>query len=334
MDEEKRLLQRRADRERQARKQAEQFIEAKSRELFFSQLALRREKDFVTRLVDTAQVLILVLDASSRILRANHTAASIVGATTTELEGQNAVPAFFGEDPTNEVGELLSGGDRAGGTSTLPLRSRSGEHHEIEWYRAVLDDPEGGPPLLLLVGHDVTERVRLFREVERLSVTDPLTGLHNRRHFNAAANDEVLRATRYQRPLSAVMVDIDHFKRVNDTYGHAVGDRVLVAVAAACVSGTRTVDIRARLGGEEFCILLPETAAAGAVAVAERLRIALAALRFASSDGQDFHVTASFGIAERSSGEEFEALVRRADEALYEAKSTGRNRVVIHGGGT
>ncbi|MCX5731247.1 MAG: GGDEF domain-containing protein [Deltaproteobacteria bacterium] len=99
----------------------------------------------------------------------------------------------------------------------------------------------------------MTERERLFREVERLSTTDPLTGLSNRRHFDAAAKLEVMRARRYGRPLSAVMMDLDHFKRVNDTFGHTVGDRVLVAVSGLCLGLARKMDLKARLGGEPLC---------------------------------------------------------------------------------
>jgi len=186
-----------------------------------------------------------------------------------------------------------------------------------------------GESLTLLVGHDVTERVRLLQEVERLSITDPLTGLHNRRHFNATANEELRRATRYQRPLSAVMIDVDHFKRVNDTHGHPAGDKVLVAAATTCVSGTRSVDVKARLGGEEFCLLLPETDAEGAMVVAERLRSAIAAQRFDAAGGGSFAVTASFGVTQRTGIEDVDSLLRRADDALYEAKSTGRDRAVL-----
>ena len=167
-----------------------------------------------------------------------------------------------------------------------------------------------------------------YREVERLSTTDPLTGLSNRRSFGVAAANEVGKAARYHRPLSLVMIDIDHFKRVNDTFGHAAGDEILVAVAGACRRGARTVDHVARLGGEEFCLLLPETASAGAEILAERLRASIAGLRLVY-DGRELVVTASFGIAEWREGDDFDGLLRRADDALYAAKGQGRDRVVV-----
>ncbi|HET6496249.1 MAG TPA: GGDEF domain-containing protein [Thermoleophilia bacterium] len=171
------------------------------------------------------------------------------------------------------------------------------------------------------------ENVRLFMEVERLSATDPLTGLHNRRHFNALAGVEFERSVRYGLRLSAMMLDIDHFKRVNDASGHAAGDAVLVEVADTCVAMLRASDLDVRYGGEEFCFLLPETEAKDAAILAERIRRSIAGLRFAAGE---FSVTVSIGIAERDGDlDALEALLRRSDAALYEAKSGGRDRVVV-----
>ena len=172
------------------------------------------------------------------------------------------------------------------------------------------------------------ENARLFKELELLSTIDPLTGLHNRRHFNAAAVLEFERSTRYDLPLSAIMMDIDHFKNVNDTYGHATGDEVLVRLAALCKKSVRLTDIVARFGGEEFCFLLPQTTLIPARDLAERLRAALAELRFESGTGE-FTVTASFGVSNRlNSNDSLKNLLDRSDQALYEAKGTGRNKVV------
>ncbi len=171
------------------------------------------------------------------------------------------------------------------------------------------------------------ENARLFQEVQKLSTIDPLTGLHNRRHFNAAAQPEFERVVRYDLSLSAIMMDIDHFKRVNDNYGHFIGDRVLVEIAGACMRELRSMDLLARYGGEEFCFLLPETTLSGATSLAERLRKGVAELHFDSRKG-NFTVTASFGAAERLPGENsVESLLERSDLAMYEAKNEGRNRV-------
>jgi diguanylate cyclase (GGDEF)-like protein len=155
-----------------------------------------------------------------------------------------------------------------------------------------------------------------------------MTGLYNRRHFLEQADAEWSRFQRYQRPLSMLMVDIDHFKQVNDRYGHAVGDEAIIAVAKACASGKRQSDIVGRLGGEEFAVLLPETDLAQAAIVAERLRNTIAA-QVMMAHKVHFKVTVSIGIAAASlSMSGFDVLMRAADQALYQAKDQGRNCVV------
>ncbi len=165
-------------------------------------------------------------------------------------------------------------------------------------------------------------------EMRRLSVMDPLTGLLNRRGFEEAMRAHRGHLRRFGIPVSVVAVDLDHFKAVNDTFGHAAGDWVLMALAALFREETRVDTDRAgRIGGEEFVLLLPGTPIDGAIGLAERLRtrIRAEALDF---EGTFIRVTASFGVSEFELDEEPEAALRRADEALYEAKRTGRDRTI------
>ena len=167
--------------------------------------------------------------------------------------------------------------------------------------------------------------------IREMAITDDLTGLRNRRFALLRLGEEVVRAHRHGHALSCVLFDVDHFKKVNDLHGHAGGDAALRAIAAESQRGCRASDVLARYGGEEFLLLLPETDAAGAAAIAERLRASLEELRIEHA-GRTLQVTASFGVATLSpfsSGApaDAEGLVRRADEALYRAKSGGRNRV-------
>lgn len=173
------------------------------------------------------------------------------------------------------------------------------------------------------------ENAKLFEEVERLSTTDSLTGLSNRRQFDHLARLEFERSLRYNLPLSAIMMDIDHFKRINDSFGHGAGDRVLMSLANLCRRELRVMDLAARYGGEEFCFLLPETTSNAARIQAERLCSAIAGLSFQEGD-HSFSVTASFGVSELQIREtRFEKLLENSDQALYQAKREGRNRVVI-----
>lgn len=174
------------------------------------------------------------------------------------------------------------------------------------------------------------ERAKLFGEVQQLASTDSLTGLHNRRNFMELAKREFGRARRYQRPLAAIMLDLDHFKQVNDTHGHAVGDQVLQIVAERCQKTVREIDILGRYGGEEFIVLLLETDLNGACIVAERLRTAITSKPMRVGEGLELNVTASLGVAQRDENTtSLEILIARADQALYVAKHKGRNRVAI-----
>lgn len=172
---------------------------------------------------------------------------------------------------------------------------------------------------------DVTEERRMEEELLRLSSTDGLTGLWNRRHLEAALKQEVARAITLQRPLAVILLDVDHFKRFNDTHGHALGDQALRDIASATRACLRTVDMACRYGGEEFLFILTETDQAGAGIVAERMREAVAAIRI---EGISVSISAGFaGLTEIGAATPGE-LSAAADAALYQAKHRGRNCVV------
>jgi diguanylate cyclase (GGDEF)-like protein len=172
---------------------------------------------------------------------------------------------------------------------------------------------------------------RLFHELQVQSVTDGLTGLFNRRHIFVLAEREFQRARRFNRSLSIIMLDIDHFKLVNDIYGHAAGDQVIAEVAHRMRAGIRNIDIPGRYGGEEFIMLLPETELPGAVLLAERLRRRIADNPVTTVGGL-LEVSASLGVA-TSNAEvaDVNTLINHADANLYAAKKAGRNQVVPQG---
>ena len=204
-----------------------------------------------------------------------------------------------------------------------PATLHLANHVTIRFSCSIL--PDGGR---MLTYSNITD---LADDVERLEVLahiDSMTGLINRRRFFDIAGREWAMALRYGREIAVLMLDIDHFKNVNDTLGHAAGDEVIRHIAAICTDSKRATDVVARLGGEEFALLLPETDISGAMILAERIRIRVAANPLVL-DGQAVAVTISIGVAERrtdSGG--FEALLARSDRMLYAAKRAGRNRVL------
>ncbi|MFB6359552.1 MAG: GGDEF domain-containing protein, partial [Thiohalorhabdaceae bacterium] len=168
-------------------------------------------------------------------------------------------------------------------------------------------------------------RRRLEAELARRATRDQLTGVYNRHHFELVLEQEMERSRRYGGPFALVMFDIDHFKAVNDWYGHTVGDEVLIELTRLIQESLRKSDILARWGGEEFMVLLPETSREGAETVAEQLRAKVAQTQFPGAGG----ITLSAGIAEYRAVETQKVLTKRADEALYRAKELGRNRLVV-----
>jgi diguanylate cyclase (GGDEF)-like protein len=182
--------------------------------------------------------------------------------------------------------------------------------------------------------------VRANRTLDELSVSDPVTGLRNARYFRARLLEEAARAQRGGTPLSIVVMDLDRFKRVNDRYGHPVGDEVLIAVSAAITGVVREGDtaaslrgMAARMGGEEFALLLPETDPDEARAIAERVRQAVRRAVVHTADGKEVQVTISCGVASGhpSDADAGQAIYTAADQAMYQAKRSGRNRTRLHG---
>jgi diguanylate cyclase (GGDEF)-like protein len=214
----------------------------------------------------------------------------------------------------------------------LPLTSRDRRLGVIYFYRTDRDTFTPTEIELLTtfasLAAQAIEKARLYAQVQEQARTDALTGLNNRGEFQRQLKEEVERSRRYNRSFSLLMLDIDHFKTVNDRYGHQAGDEVLRALAARLREQNRPVDHAARYGGEEFVVILPETTNEGALALAERLRTAVADTAVPVTDGRTIPVTISIGVATfpADAGSET-ALIAAADSALYAAKQGGRNRI-------
>lgn len=281
--------------------------------------------------------IIIVTDAASidppgpRIVYVNAAFERITGYQRDEVINRD--PRFLqGPDTSREERVKIRTALQAG----LPVRAtvvnytRAGNPYWVELNIVPLRSHTGALTHYVSLGRDLTQQKRLQDELYRLATTDPLTAIENRRYFFDRAVIEVDKARRYQRPLSLITFDIDHFKRLNDQYGHDCGDVVLEAVAARAAGLLRSVDLFGRLGGEEFVIALPETSLDRAREVAERLRNEIASAPYTAKLVR-VDVSASFGVATLNAArsDSLEALMRRADNAMYEAKDGGRNTVRV-----
>jgi diguanylate cyclase (GGDEF)-like protein/PAS domain S-box-containing protein len=185
---------------------------------------------------------------------------------------------------------------------------------------------------------DITERVTaeqsVKEELARLATTDPLTGLHNRRYFFDCLQNELKRIERSSKSLSVLLLDVDHFKKINDTYGHSVGDNVLGTLADIMRSCLREIDVSARVGGEEFAAILIDSPAYASFHVAERMRTKISGHSFTFKDLDPFSCTVSIGICGTNCGDNDsdQELYKRADACLYQAKASGRNQVAVDEG--
>jgi diguanylate cyclase (GGDEF)-like protein len=209
----------------------------------------------------------------------------------------------------------------------------SGRAHDTLTSGVPIRDASGACIGFRGVDRDITERKQLEAELTRQAHLDYLTGLNNRRSFMERAEEEFRRSTRYGKMLSVGMIDVDDFKKINDQYGHKVGDAVLRFLAEVCSKTLREVDIVGRMGGEEFAVLMPETHREAALDVVERLRTALASAEVPLESGAaPIRFTVSIGLATgRSADDGPEFLLNLADHALYRAKASGKNRVCMAG---
>jgi diguanylate cyclase (GGDEF)-like protein/PAS domain S-box-containing protein len=201
---------------------------------------------------------------------------------------------------------------------------------EVRWVREMADFEHDETGVLRATGmvQDITSQKLREQELHRLATSDALTGLANRRYFMERLEQERARAVRFNTRCGLMMIDLDHFKQVNDQFGHATGDRVLKAFADTAATQLRQIDIIGRIGGEEFAVLLPGTDMEGAKILAERLRLAIAAISFA--DIHSLHVTTSIGVTVITKADhEVDAPLGRADKAVYTAKHNGRDRIEI-----
>jgi diguanylate cyclase (GGDEF)-like protein/PAS domain S-box-containing protein len=288
--------------------------------------AVRRSEQNVRALFAASPIaMVLVRTEDSTVLFGNKRCADLFGVTLEELQGQKS-PNYYVDPRARErvLGRVMAEG-QVDGEVVLMRRGSGEEFWALLSARAI--EFEGAPALLAGIS-DITPQKRLEERLRELAMHDELTSLYNRRHFIELADSELTRVRRTGTPLSLAMVDIDHFKRVNDFFGHAVGDLALKELANAMRETLRGSDVPARYGGEEFVILLTDTALEGALSVTERLRERVGRTEVHAGRDRVARFTISAGVAELTAGESLDSLLARADEALYRAKAEGRNRTL------
>lgn len=288
---------------------------------------LSEHRQMLETLLRAVPTPLVILDkASGRLIRANDAAQGYFGEAA--LRDPQAIRYFFDRKELVRLAMLQPSCGQVAQFETRLLMA-DGSWRDVLLV-TTLTMVQGSEAIVAIVV-DITNRKELEERLQKLASTDPLTGLANRSRFFALAASEVTRIRRYGRPLAVIMLDIDHFKDINDTYGHSLGDMALKAFAGVCLELLREPDIMARIGGEEFALLLPETDRSGALALAERLHGAVSAIRL---ENLSIAMTVSMGVSEVWPGETtVDAALSRADQALYAAKRAGRNRTMLHAQG-
>lgn len=284
---------------------------------------------------DLAPIGIALVDLDGRWLRVNRRLCEMTGWTESELLLRTSDDLTHPDDRAADSGllrELLAGETRSYEAEKRLLRS-DGSTVWMLLSVALVRDPDGEPLHLIEQFLDISERKRFERELRELADHDTLTGLLNRRSFGREVVRQLAQERRYGGSSALLLIDLDHFKYINDSLGHNCGDDVIRAVATALSDRLRETDMIARLGGDEFAVLMPSTTEHDAAAVAEQLLVTVRELRIGTAE-HELHVTASIGVV--SSGQlreaDEEGLLAAADVAMYDAKDEGRNRFAVHAG--
>jgi two-component system cell cycle response regulator len=309
--------------------QTNQELAKRVDELTRSQALLAERERKLSAFVEALPNLAFILDEQGYYLEVMATETSLLIAKPADLIGksvEDVMPPKEGAKIVDAIQQTIEKGGIQIIEYKIPVLA--GGEHWFEGRIACMEKDDYGHGKVVLIASEITERVHLYQQVQRLANEDVLTGCNNRRHFMAVAAQEIQRSMRYKRPLSLLMVDVDHFKNFNDRYGHQVGDLLLCHLVNLCQKELRVVDILGRYGGDEFVILMPETARAGAGLAAVRLLSKIQKMKVKTREG-NLSITVSMGLSSLERGFDdtmtLDGLVKSADDALYIAKKEGRN---------
>ena len=296
------------------------------------QQSLHQAEETARALLNATTDSAILIDIKGKILAINENAAKRLSKYNVEMMRKNLLeilPPTLARQRKARIDQVLDTGDPLqfeddyAGTIFLnflyPVFDRQGRIQNLAYFNRDITTQRQ-------IEQELRESEKKYKE---LSITDGLTKLYNSRHFYDSLQLEIERANRYQRSLALLMIDIDDFKKFNDTYGHLVGDKVLAQTGEVIRNALREADTGYRYGGEEFAVILPETVGPGAIEVAERIRKELAAMPISRIAETSRNITASMGVSELQAKDKLAEFIKRADENLYAAKTEGKNRVIF-----
>lgn len=287
---------------------------------------LENPERFLLTIFNSIRDPFMILDRSYQIIMVNDAYAQMKSISISELIRKRCYEVVYSRDNVCDnciVEKTFRSGDPCAKEKPTPLKD--GSEIWVEIYTYPIFNEKGEVPYVIEYVRNITERKRMEKELERLATTDRLTQVYNRTRFEEVIDREIQEARRYNHPLSMIMLDIDHFKEVNDRHGHNTGDYVLKAIASIIRDKLREIDYIVRWGGEEFIIINPNTNARGAGLLAERLRKAIEGYRFEEVG----RITVSFGVTQFRMDDTSDSFIKRADDAMYLAKQKGRNRTEV-----
>ena len=290
--------------------------------------ALRESEEKFRNIAQTAVDAIIMADSSGDIIFWNASAQRIFGYTEQEILGKSLpvlMPEQYRDGHQKGMERVKSTGESAyfGSITEMNGLRKNGDVFPIEL--SVSMWKAGKETFFSGIIRDITRRKKLEYELEKTATTDKLTQAYNRTKFHEVIKIEFERAKRYNHRVSMIMFDIDHFKKINDTYGHAAGDYVLQTLTQIVLENLREIDYLVRWGGEEFVVIAPETDVEKAAVLAERIRKAIEGYRF----DQAGTITISLGVTQYGKNDTEDSFIKRADDAMYAAKGKGRNRVEV-----
>lgn len=289
--------------------------------------AAKQAEDDRQRVFDVSLDMLCVTDFEGRFKELNRAWSHTIGWSIEELKRQPWIDLVIDEDrklTLEATARLLKGENLVGFENRC--RCKDGSIKWLSWSAY----PDMARELVFSVIRDISAGKKMEEELRHLATTDPLTGANNRRHFIDHVNAELRRSRRYGLPLAVLLLDIDHFKSVNDTYGHDIGDAVLIKLVDCCLGELRGTDLFGRFGGEEFAAALVQTDQDGAMLVCQRIREQIKKMNIRSPQG-DLKITVSIGLTMLTINDmAVDSVLKRADDALYRAKNFGRDQVVLY----